>query len=61
MSEIVRAFNYVIEKGKAFYWGTSEWPAQLIIEAHNVADKLNLIPPLVIIINLGVNFSFSYK
>lgn len=25
MEEIVRAFNYVIEQGMAFYWGTSEW------------------------------------
>jgi aryl-alcohol dehydrogenase-like predicted oxidoreductase len=34
MEEIVRAFNYVIEKGWAFYWGTSEWSAQEIEEAH---------------------------
>ncbi|KAF7288479.1 Aldo-ket-red domain-containing protein [Mycena indigotica] len=25
MEEIVRAFNYVIDQGWAFYWGTSEW------------------------------------
>ncbi|KAJ7800780.1 NADP-dependent oxidoreductase domain-containing protein [Mycena olivaceomarginata] len=46
MEEIVRAFNYVIEKGWAFYWGTSEWSAQEIEEAHHVATKLNLIPPI---------------
>ncbi|CAI2175743.1 11010_t:CDS:2 [Funneliformis geosporum] len=46
MTEIVRAFNHVIEKGKAFYWGTSEWSAQQIMEANGVANKLNLIPPL---------------
>ncbi|KAJ7333254.1 NADP-dependent oxidoreductase domain-containing protein [Mycena albidolilacea] len=34
MEEIVRAFNYVIEKGWAFYWGTSQWTAQQIEEAH---------------------------
>ncbi|CAG8647530.1 400_t:CDS:2 [Rhizophagus irregularis] len=34
MHEIVRAFNYVIDKGKALYWGTSEWSAQQIMEAH---------------------------
>jgi len=52
MEEIVRAFNYVIEKGwvsgrvcatlraldfdffQAFYWGTSEWNARDIEEAH---------------------------
>jgi aryl-alcohol dehydrogenase-like predicted oxidoreductase len=34
MEEVVRAFNYVIEKGWAFYWGTSEWSAREIEEAH---------------------------
>ncbi|KAJ7266408.1 Aldo keto reductase [Mycena haematopus] len=46
MEEIVRAFNYVIEKGWAFYWGTSEWSAQEIEEAHHIATKLNLIAPV---------------
>ncbi|KAJ7474883.1 NADP-dependent oxidoreductase domain-containing protein [Mycena latifolia] len=46
MEEIVRAFNYVIEKGWAFYWGTSEWTAQQIEEAHHIATKLNLIAPI---------------
>ncbi|KAJ7904927.1 NADP-dependent oxidoreductase domain-containing protein [Mycena leptocephala] len=46
MEEIVRAFNYVIEKGWASYWGTSAWPAQQIEEAHHIATKLNLIPPI---------------
>ncbi|KAJ6454758.1 NADP-dependent oxidoreductase domain-containing protein [Mycena vitilis] len=46
MEEIVRAFNYVIEKGWAFYWGTSEWSASEIEEAHYIATKLNLIAPV---------------
>lgn len=46
MEEVVRAFNYVIEKGWAFYWATSEWSAREIEEAYHVADKLNLIPPI---------------
>ncbi|KAJ6545011.1 NADP-dependent oxidoreductase domain-containing protein [Mycena vulgaris] len=46
MEEIVRAFNYVIEQGWAFYWGTSEWTAQEIEEAHHIATKLNLIAPV---------------
>ncbi|KAJ7708207.1 voltage-gated potassium channel beta-2 subunit [Mycena rosella] len=46
MEEIVRAFNYVIEKGWAFYWGTSEWSAAEIEEAHHIATKLNLIAPI---------------
>ncbi|KAJ7667039.1 NADP-dependent oxidoreductase domain-containing protein [Mycena rosella] len=46
MEEIVRAFNFVIEKGWAFYWGTSEWSAAEIEEAHHIATKLNLIAPI---------------
>ncbi|KAG8219205.1 NADP-dependent oxidoreductase domain-containing protein [Butyriboletus roseoflavus] len=46
MEETVRAFNYVIEKGWAFYWATSEWSARDIEEAYHIADKLNLIPPI---------------
>ncbi|KAF8174937.1 NADP-dependent oxidoreductase domain-containing protein [Pholiota molesta] len=46
MEEIVRAFNYVIEKGWALYWATSEWGAREIEEAHHIANKLNLIAPI---------------
>lgn len=46
MEEIVRAFNWVIEKGWAFYWATSEWSAFQIEEAHHVATRLNLIAPI---------------
>ncbi|GAB1518263.1 hypothetical protein RhiTH_001322 [Rhizoctonia solani] len=46
MEEVVRAFNHVIETGKAFYWGTSEWSARQVEEAHHVASKLNLIAPI---------------
>lgn len=47
MLEIVRAFTYLVEKGFAFYWGTSEWSAQQIQEAVTVAEKYNLIAPVV--------------
>jgi len=47
IEETVRAFNFVIEKGWAFYWATSEWSAVQIEEAHHVATRLNLIPPAV--------------
>jgi aryl-alcohol dehydrogenase-like predicted oxidoreductase len=33
MEETVRAFNHVIDKGMALYWGTSEWSADEITEA----------------------------
>ncbi|KAL2869242.1 putative voltage-gated K+ channel beta subunit (KCNAB) [Aspergillus lucknowensis] len=47
MEEVVRAFNFVIEKGWAFYWGTSEWSADEISEACGIAKSLGLIAPIV--------------
>lgn len=44
MEEIVRAMTDLIHMGKVFYWGTSEWSAQQIMEAHSVARQYNLIP-----------------
>jgi len=46
MEEVVRAFNYCVDAGKTFYWGTSEWTAREIEEAHHIADKLNLVGPV---------------
>ncbi|KAG9050720.1 hypothetical protein FS837_003058 [Tulasnella sp. UAMH 9824] len=46
MVEVVRAFNHVINTGKAFYWATSEWSARQIEEAFHIADELKLIPPI---------------
>ena len=45
IEETVRAFNHVINQGKAFYWGTSEWSAQQIMEAYAIARREHLIPP----------------
>ncbi len=45
IEETVRAFNHVIDQGKAFYWGTSEWSAEQIMEAYAVARREHLIPP----------------
>ncbi|KAI5462489.1 putative voltage-gated K channel beta subunit [Mariannaea sp. PMI_226] len=47
MEETVRAFNHIIDTGKAFYWGTSEWNADEIAQAWRVADRLGLIGPLM--------------
>lgn len=47
MEETVRAFNHVINQGKAFYWGTSEWSATEIMEAYAIAHREHLIPPLM--------------
>jgi len=45
VEETVRAFNHVINQGKALYWGTSEWSAAQIMEAYAVARREHLIPP----------------
>ncbi len=47
MDEIVRTMNTLIQQGKIFYWGTSEWTAAEIMEAHMVARELGLEGPAV--------------
>jgi voltage-dependent potassium channel beta subunit len=47
IEETVRALTHVINQGKVFYWGTSEWSSQEIMEAHAVARREHLIPPLM--------------
>ena len=46
IEETVRAMNYLIEKGLTFYWATSEWTADQIERAYNIAKDRNLIPPI---------------
>jgi voltage-dependent potassium channel beta subunit len=47
IDETVWTMHQIIQQGKAFYWGTSEWSAQQITEAHAVARREHLIPPLM--------------
>lgn len=47
IEETVRAMTHVINQGKAFYWGTSEWSAQELMEAYTVARQEHLIAPLM--------------
>ena len=47
MEETVRAFNHLIDQGKAFYWGTSEWNADEIAQAWRHADRLGLVGPVM--------------
>eukprot|EP00002_Diphylleia_rotans_P008177 TRINITY_DN1791_c0_g2_i2.p1 TRINITY_DN1791_c0_g2~~TRINITY_DN1791_c0_g2_i2.p1 ORF type:complete len:359 (+),score=44.36 TRINITY_DN1791_c0_g2_i2:74-1150(+) len=47
MEETVRAMHHVIERGWAFYWGTSEWSAQQLTEALQIADRLGLHRPVM--------------
>ena len=43
--ETVWAMNHLIQQGKVLYWGTSEWSAQQITEAHYAAQRYHLIGP----------------
>jgi voltage-dependent potassium channel beta subunit len=45
IEETVRAMTYLVNQGKAFYWGTSQWSAEQIMEAYAVARREHLIPP----------------
>ncbi|MEN1927397.1 aldo/keto reductase [Luteimonas sp. MJ204] len=43
--ETVAAMDALVRQGKVMYWGTSEWPAALVREAHAVALANHLQPP----------------
>lgn len=43
--ETVWAMNHLIQQGKIFYWGTSEWSGVEIMEAHRVAAQHHLVGP----------------
>jgi voltage-dependent potassium channel beta subunit len=45
IEETVWTMNILIQQGKILYWGTSEWSAQEIMEAHMIARQNNLIGP----------------
>jgi voltage-dependent potassium channel beta subunit len=47
IEETVWAMNLLIQQGKILYWGTSQWSAQEITEAHLVARENHLIGPLM--------------
>jgi voltage-dependent potassium channel beta subunit len=45
IEEVVWTMNMLMQQGKILYWGTSEWSAQEIMEAHMFAEKNHLIGP----------------
>lgn len=47
IEETVWTMHNLITQGKILYWGTSEWSAQEIMEAHMFARQNNLIGPIV--------------
>jgi len=47
IEETVRAMHDIIERGKALYWGTSEWEAAEILSALEIAERHHLHRPIV--------------
>ena len=45
VEETVAAMDTLVRQGKVLYWGTSEWPAELIAQAHRVARENHLYAP----------------
>jgi len=47
VEETVWAMHDMIDRGKALYWGTSEWGAAQILEAWQVAERHHLRKPVM--------------
>jgi len=45
VEETVAAMDTLVRQGKVLYWGTSEWPAALIAQAHRVARENHMYAP----------------
>lgn len=45
IEETVRAMDWIIKQGYAFYWGTSEWKGEDIEKAYEIAHQMQAIPP----------------
>jgi len=69
IEETVYSMHNLIQQGKILYWGTSEWSAQEIMEAHMVAKQNHLIGPsmeqpqynMLVRDKVEVEFSQIYK
>jgi voltage-dependent potassium channel beta subunit len=47
IEETVRAMSDIVSSGKALYWGTSEWAADEIVAAIEIAERHHLFKPVV--------------
>jgi len=47
MDEVVWTMHNLVQQGKILYWGTSQWSAAEIMEAHSVAQQYRLIGPVM--------------
>ncbi len=47
IEETVWAMSDMVTRGQALYWGTSEWPAEAIRDAWDIAERHHLHKPVV--------------
>lgn len=47
IAETVAAMDTLVRQGKVLYWGTSEWPAEAIREAHRIAREHHFYAPVM--------------
>ena len=47
IEETVAAMDTLVRQGKVLYWGTSEWPADDIAEAHRIARENHMYAPVM--------------
>ncbi len=47
MEEVISGIKYILDRGMALYWGTSEWSAEEIQEATRLAREAGIMPPIV--------------
>ncbi|MCX7513684.1 potassium channel beta subunit family protein [Frateuria hangzhouensis] len=46
IEETVAAMDTLVRQGKVLYWGTSEWPAGAIVQAHRIARENHCYAPV---------------
>lgn len=46
LEEICRGFHEVIEDGLVFYWATSNWEPEVVLEALAICERFNLHKPI---------------
>lgn len=47
IEEVVWTMHNLVQQGKVLYWGTSQWSAAEIMEAHRIAQQYCLIAPVM--------------
>ena len=46
IEETVKAMDWIVEEGYAFYWATSEWTQEQITQAMKICKRLKINKPI---------------